>query len=303
MPADDSARDQLTKRQIPQLVLSTASNPLTAPGILSVDLKPAERAQKRFEIRGNAIVTGGSGGIGLVVIRAMLEHGAAGVAIFDIRASLVTAEDSIKMLQADFPDAKIATFEVDVRDEAQLAARVKEVVEQLGSVDMLLCLAGVVGTVHAEEMSGTEWRRVIDVNATGSWLCAQAVGRQMIAQNTGGSIVLTASISGHNVNFPQPQVAYNASKAAVLQLARSLAAEWARYGIRVNTISPGYMDTILNHGDGLEECRNIWTSRNPMGRMGNPEELTGAVVLLLSSLAGKYINGADILVDGGGSVF
>ena len=119
----------------------------------------------------------------------------------------------------------------------------------------------------------------------------------MISQQTGGSIVLIASISAHRVNFPQPQVAYNVSKSAVIHMAHCLAAEWARYGIRVNTISPGYMDTILNEGAGLEEARNIWASRNPMGRMGSPQELTGPVVLLCSR-AGSYFNGADLVMDG-----
>ena len=123
------------------------------------------------------------------------------------------------------------------------------------------------------------------------------VHSEMVRQKTGGSIVFTASISAHSVNFPQPQVSYNVSKGALLQLKNSLAAEWAQYGIRVNSISPGYMDTILNHGSGLEEARRVWGSRNPMGRMGDPAELTGAVVLLCSR-AGRYINGADIIVDG-----
>ena len=119
----------------------------------------------------------------------------------------------------------------------------------------------------------------------------------MIKQATGGSIVFTASISAHRVNFPQPQVAYNVSKAALLALKSSLAAEWARHGIRVNTISPGYMDTVLNEGDGLAEARGIWAGRNPMGRMGDPSELAGTIILLCSP-AGRYINGADIVVDG-----
>ncbi|KAG8216735.1 hypothetical protein J3R82DRAFT_6948 [Butyriboletus roseoflavus] len=123
------------------------------------------------------------------------------------------------------------------------------------------------------------------------------VHSEMVKQQTGGSIVFTASISAHSVNFPQPQVSYNVSKGALLQLKNSLAAEWARYGIRVNSISPGYMDTILNHGSGLEKARREWASRNPMGRMGDPAELTGAVVLLCSR-AGRYINGADIIIDG-----
>ncbi|KAK7041429.1 hypothetical protein VNI00_009295 [Paramarasmius palmivorus] len=285
MPGDDSARDELTKRELAQMTL------------------PEERARRRFAVKGNAVVTGGSGGIGLVVIRALLEHGASGIAIFDVPGPLAIGQGAIGALRSDFPNARIITIEADVRDEAKVESAVQETVTQLGSVDMLLCLAGVVQCVHAQELTASEWRRIIDVNTTGSWLCAQAVGKQMIAQNTGGSIVFTASISAHRVNFPQPQVAYNTSKGAILQLTRSLAAEWARFGIRVNSISPGYMDTILNHGDGLEACRNVWTSRNPMARMGDPEELTGAVVLLCSPIAGKYVNGADLLVDGGITIF
>lgn len=123
-----------------------------------------------------------------------------------------------------------------------------------------------------------------------------------MSQGNGGSIILTSSISGHVVNFPQPQVHYNAGKAAILSMKSSLAAEWARYGVRVNSISPGYMDTILNEGEGLEVLRQEWAKRNPYGRMGQPEELTGAVILLASK-AGSYITGADILVDGGITVF
>lgn len=96
------------------------------------------------------------------------------------------------------------------------------------------------------------------------------------------------------MNYPQPQVAYNVSKAALLTLKNGLAAEWARYGIRTNTISPGYADTILNEGEGIRECREIWAARNPTGRMGAPSELTGAVVLLASN-AGTYINGKSLL--------
>lgn len=124
----------------------------------------------------------------------------------------------------------------------------------------------------------------------------------MIAAGRKGTIVLIASISGHRVNFPQPQAAYNASKAALLSIKSSLAAEWAVHGIRVNTISPGYMDTILNEGEGLEEARRTWAERNPMGRMGQPEELSGPLVLLCSN-AGSYMTGADLLVDGGQTCF
>ena len=111
-----------------------------------------------------------------------------------------------------------------------------------------------------------------------------------------GTILFIASISAHRTNYPQPQAAYNASKAALTSLKSSLAAEWARHGIRVNTISPGYMDTVLNEGEGLNEARQIWMERNPTGRMGNPEELTGPVVLLCSN-AGSYMTGSAPSVD------
>ena len=124
----------------------------------------------------------------------------------------------------------------------------------------------------------------------------------MISEGVGGTIVLVASISAHRVNYPQPQAAYNASKAALISMKSSLAAEWAVHGIRVNTISPGYMDTILNEGEGLNEARQTWAERNPMGRMGQPEELTGPLVLLCSG-AGSYITGADLVIDGGQTCF
>lgn len=102
--------------------------------------------------------------------------------------------------------------------------------------------------------------------------------------------------------YLRPQVSYNVSKSAVMAMVKSLAAEWAYMGIRVNSISPGYMDTVLNEGIGLDNARNIWLSRNPMRRMGQPDELTGAIVLL-ASRAGSYINGADIVIDGGQTLF
>lgn len=110
-------------------------------------------------------------------------------------------------------------------------------------------------------------------------------------------LLTSTAISAHRVNYPQPQVAYNVSKAAVVHMVHCLGAEWARYGIRVNSISPGYMDTILNEGAGLENARKAWAARNPMGRMGSPPELTGPVVMLCSN-AGTYINGTDLVVDG-----
>jgi NAD(P)-dependent dehydrogenase (short-subunit alcohol dehydrogenase family) len=208
--------------------------------------------------------------------------------IFDVNPAQAKAK--VDELKSEFPSAKVEAMKVDITDDVALSAAAEETATLLGSVDILLCFAGVVGCTHALEMTASQWRKTLDINTTGTFLCAQAAAKQMVKQGKGGSIMFVASISGHRVNYPQPQVAYNVSKAALLALKNSLAAEWARYDIRVNSISPGYMDTILNEGDGLIDARATWADRNPMGRMGTPSELTGAVVLLSSS-AGIYMNG------------
>jgi sorbose reductase len=214
--------------------------------------------------------------------------GAKGLMIFDVNPT--QSEAKIGKLQKAFPAAKLGYKVVDITDDVAVSRSIEESAEFLGSIDVVLSFAGVVGCQHAIEMTPQQWRTTLDINTTGSFLVAQATAKQMIAQKTGGSIVFIASISGHRVNYPQPQVAYNVSKAALLSLKNCLAAEWAVHGIRTNSISPGYADTILNEGDGLAECRAIWAERNPMGRMSSPSELTGAAVLLCSS-AGTYING------------
>ena len=142
------------------------------------------------------------------------------------------------------------------------------------------------------------FRRLLDINLTGTFLIAQACARHMLAAQTRGSLIFVASMSGTIVNYPQEQCAYNASKAAVAQLAKSLAAEWARHGIRVNSISPGYMDTALNRQPGLEQQKRIWRERTPMGRLGGSDELNCLAVYLAGG-GSEYMTGANILIDGG----
>ncbi|KAH7327200.1 oxidoreductase [Rhexocercosporidium sp. MPI-PUGE-AT-0058] len=298
-PSTEPSREDLTSRILPQMEFGKGTGLTSPPADLSSSIPSNERAQQRFEVKGNAIITGGAGTLGLAAARALLEHGLTNLALFDINPSHSASQ--IHSLQTSFPTAKILLKTVDITDDIAVEQAVEETSSALGPITHLLCFAGVVNCVHAIDMTASQWRRTLDINTTGSFLCAQAVARLMIAQRTGGSIVFVASISGHRVNFPQPQVAYNVSKAALLTMKNCLAAEWARYGIRVNSISPGYMDTILNEGDGIAEGRAIWADRNPTGRMGTPSELTGAVVLLASS-ASTYMNGTDIVVDGGQTV-
>ncbi|GLI81858.1 hypothetical protein PoHVEF18_010251 [Penicillium ochrochloron] len=294
-------RDALAARSIPSMILSDGSPAsMTPPPPSTSEADPAVGAQKRFSVRGNAIVTGGTGTLGLQSCEALLEHGLQGLMIFDVNPA--GNEKELARLRSKFPSVKICAQEVDVTAEDAVREAMEETVRLLGSVDILVCFVGVVGCIETLEMPVSQWRKILDVNTTGSFICAQAAAREMVKQGTGGSITFVASISAHRVNYPQPQVAYNVSKAALLMLKSSLAAEWARYGIRTNSVSPGYMDTILNEGEGLEAHRRIWAERNPIGRMGVPSELTGAIVLLASS-AGTYMNGSDILVDGGATVF
>ncbi|KAI0102099.1 hypothetical protein GGR51DRAFT_295375 [Nemania sp. FL0031] len=301
MPAELPGRDALTSRIVPSMVLSDGSLSSMTPRPNVVALRdPDQGARDRFSVQGNIIVTGGAGVLGLTACDALLEHGAGGIMIFDVNPA--AAQKEIDAMRLKFPKAKIAAQIADVTDEKGVGAAVEETARVLGSVDGIVCFAGVVGCVESLDMPISQWRKVLDINTTGCMICAQAAARQMVRQGSGGSITFVASISAHRVNFPQPQAAYNVSKAALLMLKSCLAAEWARYGIRTNTISPGYMDTILNEGDGIAGHRKIWAARNPSGRMGSPSELTGAVVLLTST-AGTYINGADLVVDGGGIVF
>ena len=182
---------------------------------------------------------------------------------------------------------------MDVTKPAECKELIDTAVREFGGIDVLICNAGISINVPAEEMTYEQWRKVIDINLTGVFLTATAAGRYMIRQG-GGSIINTASMSGHIVNIPQPQVAYNASKAGVIMLTKSLAVEWADKNVRVNSISPGYIMTDLIKG---HELIPRWTELSPLGRMGKPEELQG-VALYLASDASTFTTGADFMADG-----
>ncbi|KAK1493261.1 short chain dehydrogenase [Colletotrichum tamarilloi] len=299
--ADQPPRADLTKRQIPFMTLASGDT-ATLPGGPARTASASDTPESRFALPGTAVLTGGTGAIAHAVARAMLQHGLTGLMLLDLDVSSPAAETQIASLRTEFPATKILARSVDVTDEGAVKEAMEVAASKLDGIDYLVCFAGVVGCHHALEMSASQFRRILDINTTGAFICAQAAARIFVKQDRGGRIVFTASISAHRVNFPQPQAGYNTSKGALLQLKSSLAAEWARYGITVNSVSPGYMDTVLNEGEGLREAREVWAGRNPTGRMGLPEEL-GGVVVMLCSRAGSYFNGSDLVVDGGGVVF
>jgi len=147
----------------------------------------------------------------------------------------------------------------------------------------------------AEKMTAEQWQKVMDTNLTGTFLCCQAVGRVMIQQKR-GSIINVASMSARIVNIPQRQLSYNTSKAGMVQMSRSLAAEWAKYNVRVNTISPG--STLTPMTQQVPQYHEQWCELIPVKRMALPEEMAGAVVYLASDAA-SYTTGQDLIIDGG----
>ncbi len=238
-----------------------------------------------------ALITGGARGIGKCVATGLAEAGA-DVAIVDI--NLTEAETTAAEIAAA-TGARTLAVRTDVTNPDDAKAMVQSVVNGLGRLDIAFCNAGIAVNEPAESMAYASWKRVIDINLTGVFLSAQAVGAWMIANQVAGSIVCTASMSGHIVNVPQPQCAYNASKAGVIMLVKSLAVEWAPHHIRVNSISPGYIATAMTKA--ASQWIPEWLGLIPTHRMGEPEELQSAVLYLASDAAG-YTTGTDIIVDG-----
>jgi NAD(P)-dependent dehydrogenase (short-subunit alcohol dehydrogenase family) len=236
-----------------------------------------------------AFVTGGAQGIGKCAALALGEAGA-DVAIVDVN------EELAKATAAEVESLGVRSFAVgcDVTDPSSVDAMARRVVEELGTIDIAFNNAGICVNEKAEDMSFESWRRVIDINLTGIFLTARAAGRVMISRG-GGSIINTASMSGHIVNRPQPQCAYNASKAGVIMLTKSLAVEWAPRGVRVNSISPGYIATAMT----LKATQWIpsWEADSPGKRMGTPEELAAALIYLAGG-GSTFTTGADIVIDG-----
>ena len=238
-------------------------------------------------------VTGGARGIGKSVALALCEAGA-DIAIVDM--DLPEAEKTAKWLSEE-TGRKSFAVKADATDQADVNRMIDQVLGAYGRIDIAFCNAGICINAPADEMTLEQWTKVINVNLTGVFLTAQAAGKVMLKQGS-GSIINTASMSAHIVNVPQPQCAYNASKAGVIQLTKSLAVEWATKGVRVNCISPGYIGTeLILAAPHLKALIDQWNAIAPMHRLGKPEELQ-AIVVYLAGDASSFTTGSDFVVDG-----
>lgn len=266
------------------MVLATHPNP-TAP-VLS-----------HFSLSGKtALVTGGSRGIGLQVVIGLLEAGASVGFTYSSTSADELAQIVSSIHQIVGSDKTVKAYQCDVKDRESVITTVQAAVKDLGGLDIVVANSGIADHNRAEDYPEARYREVMDVNLNGVFWTAQAAANVMKGTKTRGSIIFTASVSGTLVNIPQAQSAYNASKAAVIHLAKSLAVEWCDFA-RVNAVSPGYVfsDMLDVHP---KDWREKWYSLIPGGRFCEASELKGTYVYLASD-ASSYMTGANIIIDGG----
>ncbi|EDK41368.1 hypothetical protein PGUG_05466 [Meyerozyma guilliermondii ATCC 6260] len=246
-----------------------------------------------FSLKGKvASVTGSSGGIGYAVAEAYAQAGADVAIWYNSKPSDEKAEHLAKTY-----GIKCKAYKCNVSDPADVEKTVLQIEKDFGRIDIFVANAGKPWTsgpaIDAEGLDS--WHEVVDLDFSGVFYCAKAAGKIFEKQGK-GSLIITASMSGHIVNVPQMQAPYNAAKAACLHLSKSLAVEWAHFA-RVNTVSPGYIKTEIS--DFVPpEMKEKWWQLTPMGREGETQELVGAY-LYLASDASTYTTGTDIIVDGG----
>lgn len=250
----------------------------------------------QFSLAGrNALVTGGNRGLGEAFARGLAEAGAR-VMI----AARDAAQNKIAIDKMRVDGLQVESLVADITRDADVERMVEETVERLGSIDILVNNAGICYHRDAWDVPDEEWDAVFNLNVRALFTCSRAVGRHMRGRG-GGSIVNIGSISAMIVNRPQRQAAYNASKAAVHQLTKSLAAEWAPDGIRVNAVAPGYVKTEMAPVDE-PQFRRHWIEDSPQQRYALPAEIAGSVVFLASDAA-AFVTGSVLVIDGGYTVY
>ncbi|KAJ6618851.1 NAD(P)-binding protein [Mycena sp. CBHHK59/15] len=279
----------------PRFMSSTAASPRVPKTLPS------------FSMQGKVcMVTGAARGLGNEFCRAFIQSGCTSLAIVDLKeeeAKAAAAELATftRASNSDMnpDDVNIIGLECDVASEQSVQKAFSEIMSTFGRVDSVVASAGITENYSALDYPSDRVKHLYDINVHGAFFTAREAARNMIPQG-GGSIVLVASMSANIVNIPQPQTPYNASKAAVKHMAASLAVEWAKKGVRVNALSPGYMLTKLTRTvlANNQELKKTWESMTPMGKMGEPEDLSGAIVFLASD-ASSFMTGSELRIDGG----
>ncbi|KAG2008135.1 short-chain dehydrogenase, variant 2 [Coprinopsis cinerea AmutBmut pab1-1] len=291
------------------------------PGVSSVASSQTQQAPRRSVFQTLsltnqvAVITGGARGIGLEIAQAFAE---AGAVVYCLDLPEKPNEEFVKVSQwveslPDLPAELILSSEkdgrkkgrlvyarADVTDQMEMWRKLEKIYEVEGRVDVCVANAGILGGKDCLDYPAEEWEQIIKVNVDGAFYTAQAAARQMKKHDRGGSIIFTASMSGSISNQGQSWSAYTTSKAAVVQMARSMACELGKDKIRVNSVSPGYIYTEMTKQFLLKnpETQARWSSQNPLGRIGFPDELR-SVYLWLAGNGSSFCTGSDILVDGG----
>jgi NAD(P)-dependent dehydrogenase (short-subunit alcohol dehydrogenase family) len=254
---------------------------------------------ERFRLDGKtAFITGGGRGIGLSTAEALAEAGAK-VIISDMdRQVLEAGRNELKQKGYD-----VEAVQLDVTDSKAVAAAAQSANERHGAVDILIANAGIAWPdTGAEQMSDEVWLKVVDVDLNGAYWSCREFGRPMLERGR-GSIVTLGSMSGLISNKPQRQAHYNAAKAAVHHMTRSLAGEWAERGVRVNCVAPTYVDTVMSRGGFTDEkLMPVWMEMTPMKRVARPDEIA-APILFLASDAASAMTGAVVVVDCGYTIW
>jgi galactitol 2-dehydrogenase (L-tagatose-forming) len=247
-----------------------------------------------FDLTGSvAVVTGGSRGIGFEAAMAL---GACGAKVILASRDRSVIDESVgKLVKAGVDASPLA---LDVTDSVAVTKEADTIVAEHGKVDILVNSAGIARLNSALETADDEWRAVMDLNVNGMFWCCRAFGRHMVAAGK-GAIVNLGSMSGLIVNRPQTAPSYMASKGAVHMLTKALAVEWAKSGVRVTALAPGYISTDMTlKMRERPELFNVWLEMTPMGRLGETSEVAAAVLYLASSASG-YVTGAILSIDGG----